>query len=93
MRRKGESGFAIALVLLSVLAVAGAIAALLSVEKARESRSVAQAEAERAFTTAEAGVDQVAVLLNASAWNAGSALHWASDGVDNDGDGLVDEGD
>lgn len=93
MRRTGERGGTLGILLLGMVALAGAIAAFLSVEKARQGRALAQVEGERAFGIAESGVDQVAVLLNADAWNAGSTLNWISDDVDNDGDGLVDEGD
>jgi hypothetical protein len=79
--------------LAGVLAVAGAVTAFLRMEVVRSRWTDDQVYRERAFALAEAGVDHVAALLNASVWTAGDTLDWSSDLSDNDGDGLVDESD
>lgn len=93
MRRNGSGGYVTVVLLAGVLAVAGAITAFLRMEVVRSRWTDDQLHRERAFALAEAGVDHVAALLNASAWTAGETLDWSSDLSDNDGDGLVDESD
>src|SRR5262245_10087207 len=86
-------GSALLLLLLAVVAVAGAVAALLTVERGRELRTVAEVREDRAFVLAEATVDQAAVLLSANALSANGHIDWSDDRLDNDGDGVDDEGD
>ncbi len=91
--RSSERGVALVGIAVSVAVVAGAIGASMMLEQARRARVLARANADRAFSLAEAGVDAVQVLLNARAWDEDSSLDWSSDKTDNDGDGRVDEGD
>ncbi len=92
-RHRSGRGSALLILLLVVVTVAGALAALLTVERGRELRTVADGYEDRAFNLAEATVDEAAVLLNANALSVTGDIDWSSDGVDNDGDGLDDEGD
>ncbi|MGH7150352.1 MAG: hypothetical protein ACREIU_06630, partial [Planctomycetota bacterium] len=93
MEHGSRRGSVLFILLFSVVLVGGAIASLVSVEQARSGASRTDCERQRAFALAESATDTVAVLLNANAWPAGTVLDWSSDGLDNDGDGLVDEGD
>jgi len=93
MERASRRGSVLFILLFSVVLVGGAIASLVSVEQARSGASRTDCERQRAFALAESATDTVAVLLNANAWPAGTVLDWSSDGIDNDGDALVDEGD
>jgi hypothetical protein len=93
MEHRSRRGSVLFILLFSVVLVGGAIASLVSVEQARSSASRTDCERQRAFALAESATDTVAVLLGANAWPAGTTLDWSSDGVDNDGDGLADEGD
>ncbi|MGH7149273.1 MAG: hypothetical protein ACREIU_01175, partial [Planctomycetota bacterium] len=92
-RHRSGRGSALLILLLVVVTVAGAVAALLTVERGRELRTVADAYQDRAFSLAEATVDEAAVLLNANALSPTGDIDWSNDGIDNDGDGLDDEGD
>ncbi|HKB14543.1 MAG TPA: hypothetical protein VKF62_00675 [Planctomycetota bacterium] len=88
-----DRGAILVILLASVALLAGAIVGLLSIENARAQRTRTEVERARAFLIAESGIDTAAALLSANAWPAGTTLDWSADVVDNDGDGLVDEGD
>jgi hypothetical protein len=60
---------------------------------ARLARVGKQEQDEKGFVLAEAAIESAAVLVNAGAFVEGSVLDWLADGIDNDGDGEVDEGD
>lgn len=90
---RGDRGSVLLVVIIAVVAVATASWAHLIVGQARLRRMVAQAESEQSFALAESAVHSVTALLNAKAFGATSLLDWSTDGVDNDGDGDVDEGD
>src|SRR5262245_17447516 len=92
-RNRAERGSILIFLVASVTLLAGAILGLITVEQGRASRARTEIERSKAFTLAEGGIHQVATLLHANAWPAGTTLDWSSDGVDNDADGLVDEGD
>jgi hypothetical protein len=92
-QRGSDRGSILVFLLASVVLLAGAIMALLTIEGGRASRARTEVERARAFMIAESGVDTAAVLLTAHAWPPGTTLDWSTDGDDNDGDGLVDEGD
>ncbi|HET6202176.1 MAG TPA: hypothetical protein VFI25_05170, partial [Planctomycetota bacterium] len=79
--------------LLSVVVLAGGVAGLLSLERARESRVLEEERAKRTLQLAESTVDQAAVLLSAGTLGENGSIDWSGDDADNDGDGLVDEGD
>jgi hypothetical protein len=83
----------LATLLASMLAMAGLLMAAASRGIARCSRISREVERERVLATAESGIDVVQALLNSGAWGPTSVLDWSTDGVDNDDDGLVDEGD
>ncbi|MGH7152137.1 MAG: hypothetical protein ACREIU_15635 [Planctomycetota bacterium] len=92
-QKRTDRGAILVILLASVALLAGAIVGLLSIENARAQRVRTEVERTRAFSIAESGIDTAAVLLTASAWPPGTTLDWSSDVEDNDGDGLVDEGD
>ena len=92
-QRESQGGSILIFLLASVMVLAGAILALLTIEQGRANRARTEIERTRAFTIAESGIDQVAVLMSSNAWVPGSTLDWSKDGIDNDGDGLADEGD
>ncbi len=92
-KHRAERGSILVFLVASVSLLAGAILGLITVEQGRAARARTEVERTRAFTLAEAGIDQVAVLMSSNAWTAATTVDWASDAEDNDGDGLVDEGD
>jgi hypothetical protein len=92
-QHRAERGSILIFLVASVALLAGAVYGLLAVETGRATRARTEVERTRAFTIAESGVDQTRVLLDASALPASGVLDWSTDGVDNDGDGRVDEGD
>ena len=93
MSGRNQSGIVLLGVLLALFALAGSVLAFASMEYARLGRVLSDADRSRAFLLAEAGVADAGTILSAGTWAAGSALDWSDDGVDNDGDGRVDEGD
>ncbi|HKB14492.1 MAG TPA: hypothetical protein VKF62_00420, partial [Planctomycetota bacterium] len=92
-QRASQRGSILIFLVASITLLAGAILGLLTIESGRAARARTEVERTRAFTIAESGIDQVAVLMSSNAWTPGSSLDWSKDGVDNDGDGLTDEGD
>ncbi|MGH7151481.1 MAG: hypothetical protein ACREIU_12325, partial [Planctomycetota bacterium] len=90
---RAERGSILIFLVASVSLLAGALLGLITVEQGRASRARTEVERTRAFGLAESGIDQAAVLMSSNAWGAATTLDWSSDGADNDGDGLVDEGD
>ncbi|HET6201628.1 MAG TPA: hypothetical protein VFI25_02365 [Planctomycetota bacterium] len=91
--RAAERGSILILILSSVTLLAGAILGLLTVENGRAQRARTEVERTRAFMIAESGIDQVRVLLGANKLPPSGKIDWNDDERDNDGDGLVDEGD
>ena len=91
--RVRERGAVIVVVLFAILLTMGAVAALTGLEHRRAEVSGYRSERDRSFPLAESGVHEVAVLVNANAWTPTSQIEWGADGIDNDGDGAVDEGD
>ena len=92
-RHESERGSILIFLVASMSLLAGAILGLITVEQGRASRARTEDERTRAFTIAESGIDQVAILMSSNSWPTGTSLDWSSDVLDNDGDGLVDEGD
>ncbi|HKB15831.1 MAG TPA: hypothetical protein VKF62_07185, partial [Planctomycetota bacterium] len=92
-RRSGERGSILAFLLLCMVLMAGGILSLAVVEQARERRIVMEDRGKRTFELDESTIEESAALLTAGALGENGALNWANDGVDNDGDGRVDEGD
>ncbi|HET6203341.1 MAG TPA: hypothetical protein VFI25_11125 [Planctomycetota bacterium] len=89
----GEKGSVLTFVLLTIVVVGGGVAGLLSLERARQNRVLQQARAKRTLQLAEATVDQAAVLVSYGTLGENGAINWGNDGLDNDGDGAVDEPD
>ncbi len=89
---RAERGSILIFLVGSVTLLAGAIVGLLTVENGRASRARTEIERTRAFTLAESGIDEAGVLLAANAIPPSGVIDWSDDGVDNDGDGRVDEG-
>ncbi len=90
---RAERGSILVFLVASASLLSGASVGLLTVEQGRAQRARTEIERTRAFSLAESGIDQVAVLIRSNAWPSGTTLDWSSDAADNDGDGLVDEGD
>ncbi|MCI0585671.1 MAG: hypothetical protein L0323_02380 [Planctomycetes bacterium] len=82
-----------AFLLLTIVVVAGGVAGLLTVERVRQGRVLEQARAKRSLQLAESTLDEAAVLVNAGTLGENGAIDWSGDGLDNDGDGTVDEAD
>src|SRR5262245_42276672 len=90
-RAGGERGSVMAFLLLTIVIVAGGVAGLLTVERVRQGRVLEQARAKRSLQLAEATLDEAAVLVNAGTLAENGSIDWSNDGIDNDGDGTVDE--
>src|SRR5262245_60297985 len=88
-----ERGSVIAFLLLTIVIVAGGVAGLLTVERVRQGRILESARAKRSLQLAESTLDQAAVLVNAGTLGGNGSIDWSNDGIDNDGDGTVDEAD
>src|SRR5262245_44659087 len=88
-----ERGSVIAFLLLTIVIVAGGVAGLLTVERVRQGRILESARAKRSLQLAESTLDQAAVLVNAGTLGENGSIDWSNDGIDNDGDGTVDEAD
>ncbi|HKB16655.1 MAG TPA: hypothetical protein VKF62_11355 [Planctomycetota bacterium] len=82
-----------AFLLLTIVIVAGGVAGLLTVERVRQGRILESARAKRSLQLAESTLDQAAVLVNAGTLGGNGSIDWSNDGIDNDGDGTVDEAD
>jgi hypothetical protein len=93
MKGRSEKGFVLFGVLVAIFVVAGFVLAYSTMEYARAARTLREGEGNRAFLLAEGGLDHAGALLSVGAWPAGTSLDWSADGLDNDGDALVDEGD
>ncbi|MCI0587981.1 MAG: hypothetical protein L0323_14205 [Planctomycetes bacterium] len=92
-QNRAEQGSILIFLVASVTLLAGAIVGLLTIEMARAGRARTEVERTMAFTIAESGIDHARVLLGADRLPPSGRIDWSDDGDDNDGDGLVEEGD